>query len=237
MEHSIAGLSGIGQALYKVLIENDRYLAYLNGLKITLLVSFFSILLGILIGTVISTINTFSKNNKWLKPLALLFRIYTTVIRGTPVYVQLLLIYFIIFSSRNSSPIVAGIVCFGINSSAYVSEIIRAGIEAVDRGQAEAGRSLGLSEWQTMATIILPQAIKNILPALGNEFIVLIKETAIIGITSLNDITKVGQNISMNTYDFVTPMVVVAAIYLIIVLALTKLLAGFERRLKRSDNR
>ena len=152
-------------------------------------------------------------------------------------YVQLLIIYFFAFNTRGSSPVLAGIICFGINSSAYVAEIIRAGIEAVDKGQTEAGRSLGLSGVQTMISIILPQAIRNILPALGNEFIVLIKETAIIGNIGVIDVTKAGQNIGMSTYAYVQSLIIVALIYLVVVVILTKLLKKLERRMARSDRR
>ena len=163
--------------------------------------------------------------------------IYIGIIRGTPVYVQLLIIYFIIFAKMNTSPIVAAVLCFGINSSAYVAEIIRAGIEAVDAGQMEAGRSLGLGWGQTMISIIMPQAIKNILPALGNEFIVLIKETAIVGTIAVRDVTKAAQNVGAITYDLLPPLLITAAMYLVVVIILTKLLSMFERRLAQSDRR
>ena len=150
---------------------------------------------------------------------------------------QLLIIYNLIFTSRNTSPLISGIVCFGINSGAYVAEIIRAGLESVDIGQMEAGKSLGLNGIQTMKSIILPQAIKNILPALGNEFIVLIKETSIAGTIAITEVTKVAIGVGNNLFDILTPLYIAATMYLVIVLGLTKLLNVFERRLSRSDRR
>ena len=163
--------------------------------------------------------------------------IYIAIIRGTPVYVQLLIIYFVIFAKSPLPPIVSAVICFGINSSAYVAEIIRAGIEAVDGGQMEAGRSLGLSWGQTMISIIMPQAIKNILPALGNEFIVLIKETAIVGTITVLDVTRAAQNVVVATFDYLPPLLITAAMYLVVVVILTKLLGTLERRLAQSDRR
>jgi arginine/lysine/histidine transport system permease protein len=228
-----------GDKLYNAFIEKDRYLAYISGFKITLFISFFAVIVGVFIGLIIAIIKYTSahKNKKKLLMIVLegVSNIYIAVIRGTPVYVQLLILYYIVFTSRGSSPLVAGIICFGINSSAYVAEIIRAGIEAVDKGQMEAGKSLGLSSIQTMIFIILPQAIKNILPALGNEFIVLIKETAIIGVMAVKDVTRVAQNVGGITYDLLTPLIITAIMYFIVVVILTKLLSMFERRLAQSD--
>lgn len=231
--------------LYKVLIEKDRYLAYLEGFKTTLLLSFFSVLLGTAIGFVIAIIKYVTDHNKSQNAFKctcnfignFICNAYIAVIRGTPVYVQMLIIYFVIFSNRETSPLLSGVVCFGINSSAYVAEIIRAGIEAVDGGQSEAGRSLGLSFLQTMIYIVIPQAIKNILPALGNEFIVLIKETAIVGNIAVLDVTKAAMNIGVATYNYLPPLLLAATIYFIVVMILTKLLRGFERRLAKSDRR
>ena len=156
---------------------------------------------------------------------------------ASDLYVQLLIFYYVVFASVHIPQAIVGVICFGLNSAAYVAEIIRAGIEAVDKGQTEAGRSLGLTGGQTMGLIVMPQAIRNILPALGNEFITLIKETAIIGNIGVLDVTKVGQNISNSNFDFMPPMLIVAVIYLVVVVILTKLLALFERRLARSDRR
>jgi len=223
--------------LYKAFIEKDRYLAYLEGFKMTLLLSFLSVLLGAAIGLMIATIKYAAVRNKLLAVPNFICNAYIAVIRGTPVYLQMFIIYFIIFNTRDTSPLLAGVVCFGINSSAYVAEIIRAGIEAVDAGQSEAGRSLGLSWIQTMIYVIFPQAIKNILPALGNEFIVLIKETAIAGNIAVLDVTKAATNIGVATYDYLPPLLIAATIYFIVVMVLTKLLGSFERRLGKSDRR
>lgn len=238
MFHSIGGwFQDIGHDYYQAFIENDRYLAYLDGFKITLLLSFFAVLVGVIIGLIIAIIKYSANHSKKLKIPNALCNLYIGIIRGTPVYVQLLIIYYIVFSTRDSKPLVAGIICFGINSSAYVAEIIRAGIEAVDQGQMEAGRSLGLNGFLTMIYIILPQAIKNILPALGNEFIVLIKETSIVGVIAVKDVTRAAQNVSSVTYDLLPPLIITAFMYFIVVIILTKIFGYFERRLARSDRR
>ena len=237
MNGIIQWFEDIGGRFYIAFIEKDRYMAYFNGFKMTLFISFFAVIVGVVIGTVLAIVNYSAKRTKGLGFFAALCNIYITVIRGTPVYVQLLIIYFVVFNTRGMPAWFAGILCFGMNSSAYVAEIIRAGIEAVDQGQTEAGRSLGLSGISTMIHIIMPQAVKNILPALGNEFIVLIKETAIIGNISILDVTKAAQNIGMITYDVLPPLLITACIYLVVVVILTNLLRMFERRLARSDRR
>ena len=231
------GFSSIGERLYAALIESDRYMAYLRGFGQTLEVSLFAVCIGVIVGTLIAIIKVTAHQNRGLRFLEWISNIYITIIRGTPVYVQLLILWFMVFTSRNSSPILAASLGFGINSSAYVAEIVRAGIMAVDKGQTEAGRSLGLNGTMTMRYIILPQAIKNILPALGNEFIVLIKETSIMGFMSVTDVTKVAQNIGNITYDYLLPLFIAALMYLVVVVGLTKLLAIFERRLAQSDKR
>lgn len=218
-------------------IEDNRYLYIVNGLEVTLIVTFFAALLGILIGLITAVIKVVAQNNKALKPLEILANIYVTVIRGTPMMVQLLIIYFVVFSSVTVSKVLVAIVAFGLNSGAYVSEIIRAGILAVDKGQYEAGRSLGLSGVQTYRYIILPQALKNILPALGNEFISLLKETAVVGYIGLQDLTMGGDIIRSRTYDAFIPLISVALIYLAIVMLLSYGLKKLEWRLRRSDNR
>ena len=202
------------ERIEKAFLVSDRYVAYLGGFKTTLIISFFAVLLGVAVGLVFAVIKYTANHvekNILLTFLNWIANIYIGIIRGTPVYVQLLIIYFIIFAKMDTSPIVAAVLCFGINSSAYVAEIIRAGIEAVDAGQMEAGRSLGLGWGQTMISIIMPQAIKNILPALGNEFIVLIKETAIVGTIAVRDVTKAAQNGGAITYDLLPPLLITAA--------------------------
>lgn len=230
-------LANVWADFSKVFLEKGRYLSYLKGFGVTLEVSFFAVLLGVAVGALLAIVKYMAVRHKEFRLPGWIANVYITVIRGTPVYVQMLIIYFMIFTGRNSPAILSGVICFGLNSSAYVAEIIRAGIEAVDAGQAEAGRSLGLSEMQTMKSIIMPQAIKNILPALGNEFIVLIKETAVIGNITVLDVTKAAQNIGNSTYNYLMPLLITAVMYLIVVIILTKLLGMFERRLRKSDRR
>jgi polar amino acid transport system permease protein len=222
------------QSFYNAIVPDRRYLAYLDGLKVTLLISFFAILLGIAIGTLVAVLRVTATNYK-MKWLNVICSIYTNVIRGTPLMVQLLIIYNLIFTSRNTNELVVGAVCFGINSGAYVSEIIRAGIESIDRGQMEAGRSLGLDYLQTMRLIVLPQAVKNILPALGNEFITLIKETSVASVIAVTDLTKAAQYVGSRTWDILPPLLIAAACYLIMVLGFSRLLSVFERRLSKGD--
>ncbi|HHW46496.1 MAG TPA: amino acid ABC transporter permease [Clostridiales bacterium] len=204
----------------------------LNGLSVTLRVTFFAIIIGTVFGIVLALMKM-SKS----KVLSAISNLYITVIRGTPMVTQLLIIYFVVFASVNVSKIFVAIIAFGLNSSAYVAEIIRAGIQAVDRGQTEAGRSLGLSSRQTLFLIVMPQAVKNIFPAYVNEFIVLIKETAIVGYIALEDLTKAGDIIRSRTYEAFIPLLSVAFIYLIITSVLAKLCDIVERRLNRHDMR
>ena len=233
-------LMSIWESFDKAFLVNDRYIAYLEGFRTTLIISFFAVLLGVGVGLILAIIKYMANHlekNIILTVLNWIANIYIAIIRGTPVYVQLLIIYFVIFAKSPLPPIVSAVICFGINSSAYVAEIIRAGIEAVDGGQMEAGRSLGLSWGQTMISIIMPQAIKNILPALGNEFIVLIKETAIVGTITVLDVTRAAQNVAVATFDYLPPLLITAAMYLVVVVILTKLLGTLERRLAQSDRR
>lgn len=222
------------EAFYNALFVDQRYLAYLGGIKVTILISLLAIAIGIVIGILVAVVKVSATNSK-MKWLAWICNIYITIIRGTPLMVQLLIIYNLVFTSRNTNEIIVGAVCFGINSGAYVAEIIRAGIESIDKGQMEAGRSLGLNYMQTMRMIILPQAIRNILPALGNEFIVLIKETSVAGVIAVTDLTKAAQYIGSRTWDILPPLIIAAACYLVMVMGLSKLLSMFERRLARGD--
>ncbi len=232
--------TSVADSFSKAFLVSGRYMAYLNGFKTTLILSFFAVIVGVMLGLILAIIKYMAnhmENNIVLTILKWVADIYIAIIRGTPVYVQMLIIYFIIFAKMDTSPLIPAILCFGINSSAYVAEIIRAGIEAVDPGQMEAGRSLGLSWTQTMISIVMPQAIKNILPALGNEFIVLVKETAIVGTIAVMDVTKAAQNIGSITFDYLPPLLITAAMYFVVVVILTKLLNAFERRLAQSDRR
>lgn len=222
------------QSFYNALIPDQRYLAYLDGLMVTILISLMAILLGTAIGIIVAIIKVTSTNSgrRWLASLC---NVYINIIRGTPLMVQLLIIYNLVFNSRNANELLVGAVCFGINSGAYVAEIIRAGIESIDKGQMEAGRSLGLNYIKTMRLIIMPQAIKNILPALGNEFITLIKETSVAGVIAVTDLTKAAQYVGSRTWVILPPLIIAAVCYLIMVMGLSKLLSVFERRLARGD--
>lgn len=227
----------IFEQFYNALIPEQRYLAYLDGLKMTLLISLFAVLFGVAIGVIVATVRVSAKTsgNIVMRILSKICSFYITIFRGTPLMVQLMIIYYLIFTSRDTNPIIVGMVCFGLNSGAYVSEIVRAGIESIDKGQTEAGRSLGLSGAQTMSRIILPQAVKNILPALGNEFITLVKETSVISVIAINDLTKMAGFIGSRTFQPLPAYIIAAVIYLVIVLLLTKLLSIFERSLAKSD--
>ncbi|MCL1137701.1 amino acid ABC transporter permease [Shewanella pneumatophori] len=202
----------------------------LNGLKVTLIVTFFAMIMGSILG-VATTLMKMS--SKWY--LSWPANLYVSVIRGTPVVVQLVILYFIVLASLDVDKITAAIIAFGLNSGAYISEIIRAGIQAVDKGQMEAARSLGLSHWSTMKEVILPQAIKNILPSLGNEFIVLLKETAVIGFIGGVDLMRAGEIIRSRTFEDSVPLFTCAIIYLLLTYIFTFMLSKFETRLKQSD--
>lgn len=230
---------GFAEDFYTNFIKEDRYLFILHGLKNTLIITLFSLVIGIMIGLIIAIIKTLAEQRKdsLFKFLNRVADIYLTVIRGTPIVVQLLIFYFVIFGSVDISKLLVAIIAFGINSGAYASETIRAGIAAIDKGQMEAGRSLGLSYTQTMRYVILPQAIKNILPALGNECIALLKETSVVGYIAIEDLTKGGEIITSRTYEAFMPLLAVALIYLSIVIVMTMGLKSLERRLRRSEHR
>ena len=238
--------SEISSSFEKTFITDDRWLQLLNALGVTVQITIFAALIGLVLGFLIAVIRSTHDmtvqgkkcrnfSDFILKFLNFLCNIYITIIRGTPVVIQLMIMYFIVFaSSRNG--IFAAILSFGINSGAYVAEIVRSGIMSIDKGQFEASRSLGFNYRSTMIHIILPQAFKNILPALGNEFIVLVKETSVAGYVALQDLTYVGNLIRSRTYEAFFPLITVALIYLIIVLILTFLLKKLERRLRNSDH-
>ena len=228
-----------------IFIDGARWKHLAKGLGNTLKITFVSLALGLIIGIVIAIVrSTWDKNNESMRPgfgkfllnLANRFcKLYLTVIRGTPVIVQLMIIYYIIFASSTNGVGIA-MLAFGINSGAYVAEIIRGGIMSIDAGQFEAGRSLGLNFTQTMQHIIIPQAFKNVLPALANEFIVLLKETSVAGYVSVSDLTKGGDIIRAQTYSPFMPLFAVALIYLVMVIFLTWLVGKLERRLRSSDH-
>lgn len=238
--------SSLKEQFISTFIVEDRWHQIVEGLGTTLLITFFALLIGLVVGSLIAIIrSTYEMNVKGrkagrvsdyiIKVLNVICNIYLTIIRGTPVVVQLMIMYFIIFaSSRNG--VFAAILSFGINSGAYVAEIIRSGIMSIDKGQFEASRSLGFDYKRTMALIILPQALKNVLPALGNEFIVLLKETSVAGYVAVQDLTYIGNLIRSRTYEAFFPLITVAVIYLVLVLIFTFLLGKLERRLRNSDH-
>ena len=217
-------------------IDDNRWRYITDGLKITLLVTVFAVLIGVVLGFLIAIVRTTHDKTGKLKILNAICKVYLTVIRGTPVVVQLMIIYFIIFGSVHISKVVVAIVAFGINSGAYVAEIFRSGIMSIDNGQFEAGRSLGFNYAQTMMYIVMPQAFKNVLPTLCNEFISLLKETSVSGYIALQDLTKGGDIIRSRTYDAFMPLIAVALIYLAMVMIFTKLVSLLERRLRNSDH-
>lgn len=217
-------------------IDDNRWRYITDGLKVTLLVTVFAVLIGVVLGFLIAIVRTTHDKTGKLKILNAICKVYLTVIRGTPVVVQLMIIYFIIFGSVDISKVVVAIVAFGINSGAYVAEIFRSGIMSIDNGQFEAGRSLGFNYAQTMMYIVMPQAFKNVLPTLCNEFISLLKETSVSGYIALQDLTKGGDIIRSRTYDAFMPLIAVALIYLAMVMIFTKLVSLLERRLRNSDH-
>lgn len=213
-------------------IREDRYKLLLSGIGVTVKVSLVAVIIGIFIGMLIALCNLSKR-----KPLRAIGGIYTDIIRGTPSVTQLMIIYFVFFASVNLNKWIIAAIAFGVNSGAYVSEIIRGGILSVDHGQTEAGRSLGLNAFQTMTRIVIPQAVKNIFPALCNEFIVLIKETAIVGYVGLMDIQKAGDFIKSATFKAAMPLFGTAVIYYVLIKILTLLLRQVEKHLRKSDIR
>lgn len=226
----------IFNSFYNSVIYDDRYKYIFEGLFHTILIAFFAVIIGIIIGTVIAIIRNNYEVNKKFKVLNSISKMYVDIIRGTPVILQLMIIYYVIFKSVNINILVVGVIAFGINSGAYVSEIIRAGINSIDEGQMEAGLSLGLKYSEVMRLIILPQAIRNILPALGNEFITLLKETSVGAYIGIVELTKASDIIASRTYDYFFPLIIIAIIYLIMTLGLSKLVNVMERRLNNARN-
>ena len=222
----------VTETFVRCFITDDRYKLLLSGIGVTIKVSLLAALLGVIIGFLIALCSLSKK-----KPLNLIGKVYTDIIRGTPSVTQLMIIYFVIFATVHWPKWVIAAIAFGINSGAYVSEIIRAGIMSIDRGQTEAGRSLGLSAKQTMMKIVVPQAVKNIFPALCNEFITLIKETAIVGYVGLVDIQKAGDFIKSATFIAFTPLIGTAIIYYVLIKLLNIVLKWIENKLRASDVR
>lgn len=226
-----------GESFYENFIAENRWQYLVSGLGNTLLITILSVIMGIILGFLVAVVRSTHDKTGRFKILNFIAKIYLTVIRGTPVVVQLLIIYFVIFASVDIDKILVAVLAFGLNSGAYVAEIVRSGIMSIDNGQFEAGSSLGLSYTQTMISIILPQAFKNVLPALANEFIVLLKETSVSGYIAIQDLTKGGDTIRSQTYEPLLPLLAVAFIYLVMVMLLSHLVTKLERRLSKNDRR
>ena len=223
-------------SFYQNFIEDDRWKYITDGLFNTLRITFFAVLIGIFLGFLLAVVrSTYDKTHR-LGVLNALCKVYLTVIRGTPVLVQLLIIYFVVFGSVKIDKTLVAVIAFGINSGAYVAEIFRSGIMSIDNGQFEAGRSLGFNYPQTMFYIVMPQAFKNVLPALGNEFIGLLKETSVAGYIAIQDLTKGADIIRSRTYSAFMPLIAAALIYLVLVMVFTFFVQKLERRLRNSDH-
>ena len=218
--------------LNSTFVVDGRWQWFVSGLGYTLLISLFSVLLGLVIG-ILMALMRLSKS----KILRAVSGIYIDIIRGTPTMVQLLIIYFVIFANVHIDKWVVGFIAFGINSGAYIAEIVRGGILSVNTGQTEAGRSLGMTHKQTMASIVMPQAMKNILPALGNEFVVLIKETAVIGMIANIDLVGAARKVQSLTYDYLIPLLSIAVIYYVVIKIISTLLSKVEKGMRKADKR
>ena len=228
-------LNGIYDDFYKTVIFDERYKLILEGLKNNILIAIGALIVGILLGSIISIVKYTNKERGKFKLLSKIFDIYVNIIRGTPSVLQLMIMYYVIFKTSTIDSVIVGIIAFGINSSAYVAEILRSGFDSIDDGQVEAGLSLGLNFRQVLKYIIIPQAIKVSLPSMGNEFVTLIKETAIAGYIGIEDLTKASDIIASRTYDYFFPLVLVALIYLVLTSVISKLLKKMERKLNVND--
>ena len=228
-------LQSLQEKFYFNFIDGDRWVYLADGLKNTLVMTVFALLLGLVVGFLVAVVRSTHDKTGSLRILDAVCKLYLTVIRGTPVLVQLLIFYFVILVNSGLPKVAIASIAFGLNSGAYVAEIIRSGIMSIDNGQFEAGRSLGFNYVQTMIFIVLPQALKNVLPALGNEFIVLLKETSVAGYIAIADLTKGGDIIRSRTFDAFMPLITVAIIYLVMVLTFSKLLSILERRLRNNE--
>ena len=223
----------IRENIYNSFIYQDRYKYYLTGLGNTIIMAFFACLIGVILGLILSLVIDYNEKTGKLYLLSTFARMCIEIIRGTPALLQLMILYYIIFKSVNINIVVVGIISFGLNSGAYVSQIIRSGLISIPKGQEEASTMLGFNYFQTMKYVIMPQALRNVLPALGNEFITLLKETSVAGYIGILELTKASDIVASSTYDYFFPLLIVAIIYLILTLGLTKLLNFFERRLSK----
>lgn len=226
----------IRENIYNSFIYQDRYKYYLTGLGNTIIMAFFACLIGVVLGLILSLVIDYNEKTGKLYLLSAFARMYIGIIRGTPALLQLMILNYIIFKSVNINIVVVGIISFGLNSGAYVSQIIRSGLISIPKGQEEASTMLGFNYFQTMKYVIMPQALRNVLPALGNEFITLLKETSVAGYIGILELTKASDIVASSTYDYFFPLLIVAIIYLILTLGLTKLLNFFERRLSNDRN-
>ena len=226
--------TNLQNSFYKTFILEDRYLYFLEGLKYTLLIAFFAILLGLFLGLLISVVRDYHKETKRLKILSSFFEVYVYIIRGTPTLLQLMILYYVIFKTVAISPILVGMLTFGMNSAAYVAEIFRAGFDGIDVGQREACKTLNMSYLQMMRYVVFPQALKNIFPALGNEMITLVKETSIAGYVGIVELIKAADIISSRTYDYFFPLIISACIYLLLTFILSKIMKYLERKLNHA---
>ncbi len=227
-------MASLIQRFERAFIIQDRWKLYFEGLGNTIIIALVAACIGITLGVIFAMINYINRKTGKLKVLSYIANFYITIVRGTPVVLQLMILYFIVFASWDNG-IMIGAITFGLNSGAYVAEIARSGFESIDDGQMEAGRSLGLSTWQTMRTIIIPQAVRNSLPPLFNEFITLVKETAIVGYVGIRDLGKIPGMIQSRTFDYLFPLLISAVFYLVVVLFLTKLLRILEKKMAKSD--
>jgi len=218
------------QSFIETMIAGQRYMLILNGLKYTILIAFFAVLIGTVLGCIFALMKI--SDNKFLRIIA---NFYTTVLRGIPLATQLMIFYFVIFAPLGMNRFIVAVISYGLNSGAYCTEIFRAGIQGVDIGQTEAGRSLGLNKTQTLFKIVLPQAVKAVLPTYTSEFIVLIKETSVASFIAVTDLTKAGDMIRNATYNAWIPLLTCAVIYLILTVGLTKLFGSLEKRMAKSD--
>lgn len=233
MDKIVSWFTSLYESFYNSVIFENRYEMILDGLQNTIILSFGALIIGILIGFLISIIRYTNKHTGKFKLLNSICKLYVSIIRGTPSVLQLMIMYYIVFKTSDISSIIVGMIAFGINSGAYCAEILRSGFDSVDDGQLEGGLALGLTFNQTLRTIIVPQAIKVSLPPLGNEFITLVKETAIAGYIGIMDLTKASDIIASRTYDYFFPLILIAIIYLIITGLLSKLMKALERKLDK----
>ena len=236
--------ASLAQQLTQTFVTGDRWKLFLRGLGRSLLITVCSLAIGVVIGILIAIVRTLHDQSRGekkppvvLRILNVICRIYTTVIRGTPMMVQLLIMGFVVFSSARAGSMWVAVLTLGLNSGAYVAEIIRGGIMSIDPGQMEAGRSLGMGYGTVMKEIVIPQAIKNVLPSLGNELITLFKDTSLVMVIAVSDLTTVARDIQAKTYQPMIPYLGIALMYLVVVIILTWLLGKLERRLRKSDRR